>query len=69
MTVPICPQSKRTKVFELFDRHEETAHFSGIGLELTLVRQAVDRHGGTLTVESSIEAGITFSVTLPGLEG
>ncbi|MEO6912696.1 MAG: HAMP domain-containing sensor histidine kinase [Candidatus Baltobacteraceae bacterium] len=37
----------------------------GTGLGLFLVRYIVEQHGGTVEVESSSEAGSTFTVTLP----
>ena len=62
------PPELQAKLFEPFYRPESTAHIPGVGLVgLAFVKQAVARHGGELTVESSIEAGTTFSVTLPGL--
>jgi signal transduction histidine kinase len=37
----------------------------GLGLGLYIVRQIVAAHGGTVTVESSVERGTTFFVRLP----
>ncbi|HIW32144.1 MAG TPA: response regulator [Candidatus Paenibacillus intestinavium] len=37
----------------------------GIGLGLTICKQLVDLHGGTLTVHSELGKGTTFSVRLP----
>ncbi|MBC7968818.1 MAG: PAS domain-containing sensor histidine kinase [Verrucomicrobia bacterium] len=62
------PSEQQAKLCEPFYRLEKTAHIPGIGLGLALVKQAVDRHGGELTLESTAEGGTTFSVTLPGLE-
>jgi len=60
------PSEQQAKLCEPFYRLEKTAHIPGIGLGLALVKQAVDRHGGELTLESTAEGGTTFSVTLPG---
>ncbi|XGV97140.1 MAG: ATP-binding protein [Leptolyngbya sp. BL-A-14] len=59
------PPEQQAKLFEPFYRSEDTAHVPGIGLGLAIVKQAVDRHGGELSVESSLEAGTTFNVSLP----
>ncbi len=40
----------------------------GTGLGLALVQRMVDLHGGTVTVESQVEQGTRFIVTLPWLQ-
>ncbi len=37
----------------------------GTGLGLTLVRQTIQDHGGTIDVASAPGAGATFTITLP----
>ena len=50
-----------TKIFEpLF-----TTKASGVGLGLPTVRTIVEQHGGTIDVESTMDAGTTFVVWLP----
>jgi signal transduction histidine kinase len=52
------------KLFLAFQRfHKDAA--SGEGIGLTLIRRAVERHGGTIRVESEPGVGSTFLVTLP----
>ena len=38
----------------------------GLGLGLAYCRRAVEAHGGSITVESGVGAGTTFTVLLPG---
>lgn len=40
----------------------------GMGLGLIICRQIIDRHGGTLTVQSAPGVGSTFTVSLPAGE-
>lgn len=49
----------------IFDRFYKSASSSGSGLGLTIARNLVTAHGGTLTAESRIGAGTTMTVSLP----
>jgi signal transduction histidine kinase len=49
------------KIFEPF----YTTHKDGLGLGLTITRNIVEQHGGSITVESAPKAGTTFIITLP----
>jgi signal transduction histidine kinase len=49
-------------------RNEPTGGEKSTGMGLTIVRKIIEEHKGTLTVESEVGAGSTFSFTLP-LEG
>lgn len=53
----------------LFDPFRQSrgrrARSEGLGLGLFIVQQVVLAHGGTLQVESTVEAGTTFRVVLP----
>jgi signal transduction histidine kinase len=40
----------------------------GSGLGLAIVRNIVAEHGGTVTAESRLGQGSTFTVTLPAVE-
>ncbi|WP_334743608.1 PAS domain-containing sensor histidine kinase [Nostoc sp.] len=52
-------------IFEPFHRASNAGNISGMGLGMSIVKQAVDLHGGEIFVESAIGAGTTFIVTLP----
>lgn len=54
-------------VFDRFWRAEKSRsrQTGGSGLGLAIVRHLVRAHGGTVTVESEVDAGSTFTVRLP----
>ena len=55
-------------VFERFRQAEAstTRHYSGLGLGLSIVKQLVELHGGTVQADSAGEnRGATFTVRLP----
>lgn len=56
----------RPHVFERFWRSTESRTMPGSGLGLSIVRQVVDRHAGTITVGTSPAGGTRMTVTLPG---
>jgi signal transduction histidine kinase len=61
------PKSFRDKLFVACQRfHADAAPGEGIGL--SLVRRAVERHGGFVGVESEEGVGTTFLFTLPGCD-
>lgn len=56
-----------SRLFEPFYRAEDALTRPGSGLGLTVVKKCVDLHRGTITVESQLGEGTTFTVTLPHL--
>jgi signal transduction histidine kinase len=59
--------SEMPHIFERFYRGSQAneARSSGSGLGLAIVRSIVDMHGGSIVVESRIDGGSRFAVTLP----
>ncbi len=62
------PPDRVDRAFEIFCRLEPDDGIEGEGLGLTLARQIVERHGGSMRVESELGAGSRFVVLLPGKE-
>ncbi|MBW4692035.1 MAG: response regulator [Lyngbya sp. HA4199-MV5] len=59
------PQHDLLHLFERFHRAENARAIPGTGLGLAIVKQCVDLQGGTIDVQSTVDVGTTFTVTLP----
>jgi signal transduction histidine kinase len=59
------PQDEQSYLFESFHRANNVGNIPGTGLGLTMVKKCIDLHGGEIQVESQLNAGSTFTVTLP----
>jgi signal transduction histidine kinase len=59
------PKEDIEKIFDPFYRGNNAQKEMGTGLGLSFVKQAVDLHGGRISVQSELEKGTTFSVMLP----
>ena len=57
--------ARRPYVFDRFERAVPSLRYGGLGLGLYIARSIVVAHGGTITVDSELDAGSTFTVTLP----
>ncbi|MGQ9870846.1 hybrid sensor histidine kinase/response regulator [Leptodesmis sp.] len=59
------PAEAQTTLFEPFQRASNVGKIPGSGLGLAIAKQCVTLQGGTITVESAVGAGATFTVILP----
>jgi len=55
----------RERVFRRFERAVSERNYAGLGIGLWITRELVAAHGGTITLESELGTGSTFTVTLP----
>lgn len=53
------------KVFERYERIQNTSKASGLGLGLFILKQIVSAHGGSVEIDSTIHVGSTFRVVIP----
>ena len=58
------PEDERERIFEKFHRIAGP-EYPGTGLGLSIARELIVRHGGKLTVDSTVGLGSRFSVVLP----
>jgi signal transduction histidine kinase len=58
---PGIPPDSRERIFEVF----YSSRGGGTGLGLPIARQIVERHGGTIELDSEVGKGTTFRIRLP----
>jgi signal transduction histidine kinase len=58
------PEDKLTRIFEQFYRIEQKESISGTGLGLTVVKEIIEAHHGTISVTSVIGKGSKFVIKL-----
>jgi signal transduction histidine kinase len=54
-----------SKIFDTFVRLHHGTEYPGTGIGLSLARKIVERHEGSISVNSTFGKGSTFTVTLP----
>jgi signal transduction histidine kinase len=52
----------------MMHRAKNVSHISGTGVGLTIVKQCVTRHGGTIDFTSKVGVGTTFTVVIPNVQ-
>jgi signal transduction histidine kinase len=62
---PGIPREQQAKIFERFERAGASRNIAGLGLGLFIVKQVVEAHHGTISVDSQEGEGSTFTVELP----
>ena len=60
-------KKEREIIFDKFRQvdYSSRREYEGIGLGLSIVKQLVEMHKGSIKVDSEYSKGSTFSVTLP----
>ncbi len=59
------PQEDQKHLFEIFHRATNVGTTPGTGVGLTIVKRAVEAHGGTIHIESAVGSGTVVTLTFP----
>lgn len=63
------PQDEHKQLFHTFFRASNSERIQGMGLGLTIVKQAVSMHGGSVSLQSELHRGTTFTILIPENQG
>ena len=63
------PPDDLPRLFSNFHRAANVGDIPGTGLGLTIVKRAVESHGGAIEVESELGKGTRFTVRIPQSAG
>lgn len=66
--IGVSPEDQ-ARIFEAFERIHGRGEYMGSGLGLAICKGIVQRHGGELSIESTLGQGATFIFTLPAAKG
>lgn len=59
------PADKLERIFERFYRAQGVSESTGLGLGLYITKEIIEKHGGSVRVDSTVGVGSTFTVVLP----
>ena len=62
---PGIPEDKRDSIFNRFESNAHSGGSRGVGLGLAIARSLVELHGGTISLDASVESGASFVCRLP----
>ncbi len=61
------PKEEQEKIFEAFHRAKNVGAISGTGLGMSIVLRAVELHKGQIDIDSNVDKGTTFKISIPNL--
>lgn len=59
------PANEIHRIFDAFYRASNAIYIPGTGLGLNIAQQVVEKHGGQISVESTVDVGTSFTIRLP----